>query len=509
MSNISVLYEADECPALSQAEPDCFDDLNLDQVIAHLCSGREEYRLEEIFWSPLTSVEAIAYRHEVFRDIDRRPIADGLETFAGDMRLMRQCADQSAKLRHPLQKERWHLDAAAAYVGATETLSATLRKMSPKSRGLRNLGAWVDAYTDSEPFAALRDDVGQLQQSLAAVTYCVDILGAEVRVRRYDQETDYSATVASTFERFRQGDVEDHRARFSSWPDMNHIEAAILERVARLFPETFALLHRFSSEHAAYVHPVLGQFDREVQFYLAYQQLRAQLDRAGLATSYPRVSRRSKHLTASETYDVALAVKLTEVGEEVVTNDVELAGRERILVVSGPNQGGKTTLARTFGQLHYLARLGVPVQGRSTQVPLCDQVFTHFEREESHQDLSGKLEDDLLRIHDILQRATSRSVVVMNEIFTSTTLEDAIALGCRILSEVVRLDLLCVCVTFIDEYVAVSDTTVSMVSTVSPDDPSQRTLKLERRPPDGTAYAIALARKYRLTYPDLRQRLAS
>jgi hypothetical protein len=477
-------------------------------VVGHLTEDREQYELHEFFWTPLQTVEAIAYRHEVFHDIDRREVSNALDRFADAMQLMRQRAEQSAQLRYPLQKQRWHLDGARAYVDAVSRLSEALEAAAIDSRALQALAHWLRTYVASRGFTSLRSDVGAVQDALADLTYCVDVVADRVTVRRYDEEPDYSAQVAETFERFRQGDVEDHRVRFTSWPDMNHIESAILDGVAKLFPEAFESLSRFAVDHHEYVDATLARFDREVQFYLTYQEMRRQLDKAGLATSYPRVSKRSKHLVANDTFDLALTIKLTPAGH-VVTNSLELAGRERIMIVSGPNQGGKTTLARTFGQLFYLARLGVPVPGSATQIPLCDEVFTHFEREESHQDLSGKLEDDLLRVHDILDRATTRSVVVMNEIFTSTTLQDAIALGCRILSEIVRLDLLCLCVSFVDEYVAVSDTTVSMVSIVSPDDPSERTLKLERRPPDGTAHALALASKYRLTYPELRGRLAS
>jgi DNA mismatch repair protein MutS len=97
----------------------------------------------------------------------------------------------------------------------------------------------------------------------------------------------------------------------------------------------------------------------------------------------------------------------------------------------------------------------------------------------------------------------------MNELFTSTTLQDAVFLGARIIQDIIGLDLLCVYVTFVDELAALGDTTVSMVSTVEPDNPATRTFKIIRKPADGNAYAIAIAERFGLTYPRLKARLAS
>jgi len=504
----SILFETPEDRG-PEEPPDAplFRDLSLDQVIDAATSGRQEYDLKPLFRTPLKNCRAINYRHEVMQDLATPELLSQVQSFAQKMRAMRLHRAQADQLRNIHQKQAAFLDAVEVYCEAVTTLADALAGTSLKSRGFRAFRNYLQTYVASAPFRSLLADTRRVKTSLASVKYCILVRANSFTVRRYDGEPDYSVEVERTFERFKLDAPRNYAVRFHDSPEMNHIEEKILEFVANLYPDTFRSLEEYHTAYSDYLDETVQGFDREVQFYLAWGDYLSSFTREGLSVCYPEMSEHRKDIYATNVFDLALAKQLLGTPTPVVCNDFYLTGDERILIVTGPNQGGKTTFARTFGQLHYLARIGCTIPGTAARLFLCDRIFTHFEREERLDTLHGALEDSLARIHHILGQATPNSIVILNEIFTSTTLRDALWLSKKVLTRIMELDLLCVCVTFIDELAFLSPKTVSMVATVVPEHPSMRTYRLARKPPEGVAWATSVAEKHGVTYDAIKKRL--
>lgn len=507
----SILFESAERgpPGDALGPPDFFVDLNLDQIVAAINAGKEEYNLAPFFHWSLRDVDAVLYRHEIMRDLENADLLSRIKSFADALRTMRETLKQADKRYYRRQKEALFLDAVDDYCDAIDALTRDLGLAELRSRGLLSFRDYLTDYAASDRFTSLLAETKKLKADLSTVKYTLQIKGGAITVRKYDSEIDYAAEVEKTFRKFHQGAVKDYRAKFIESSQMNHVEVAVMDFVARLHFDIFVNLSAYCQRNVAYLDETIGAFDREIQFYVAYLDYLEPLRRAGLNFCYPEISSRSKTLGVRDAFDLALANKLAAERAAVVCNDFYLSGAERIFVVSGPNQGGKTTFARMFGQLHYLASLGCPVPGARAQLFLFDRILTHFGREETIDNLRGKLQDDLVRIYEILDRATSQSIIIMNEIFNSTTLNDAIFLGTKIIERITEIGALCVCVTFIDELTLLNDHIVSAVSTIVPERPAERTYRIVRKPADGLAYAMSIAEKYGLTRRQIRERIKS
>ncbi|RPJ22828.1 MAG: DNA mismatch repair protein MutS [Chloroflexi bacterium] len=502
----SILFDKRSFQKEATEQPVFFTDLNLDQVIDAITAHKQEYNLKPFYWTPLRDVETIYYRHEVMRDLEGETLMAHIKAFAEKLVIVRRYLGMVEKLDSHYHKLGWILESVLLYCEAMNHLLQGLGQVELRSRGFLAFHEYVTAYVHSRTFQVLQKEAQKVKSGLSNVKYSVIIQDGRFSVRKYEGETDYSVEVLQVFEKFKQGTPNSYLSDLHKGSGMNHIEAKILEFVALLYPKPFAALDQFCANHSQFIDDTIRIFDREIQFYVAYLDFIADVKYKGLNFCYPQVGA-SREVYDYDGFDLALAQALTLTEKRVVCNDFYLKDPERIIVVTGPNQGGKTTFARTFGQLHYLASIGCPVPGREARLFLFDQIYAHFERQEDIRNLRGKLEDDVARIHDILIHASTDSILIMNEIFASTTLQDAVLLSKAIMTRVMELDALCVWVTFIDELSSLSEKTVSMVSTVLPENPAMRTFKIIRKPADGLAYALSLAEKHRLTYKQIKERI--
>lgn len=510
MTFSSILFAPATGPAPPETDeaPPFFADLRLDQIVDTITAGRHEYGLAPFFYRGLDTVDAVTYRQEVLRDLEKPPLRQSIELFARKMQAMRQHLAQADKMYYGYQQQAWFVDAVQIYCDAVEGLQLDLAELDFGARGLTAWRNYLTDYAHSQAFTDLRTQTQRVKTALSTVRYGLRIRGMRVDVFRFPPDEDLSLEVASTFAKFRPPDApQPEPPQLVVTPQMNPVEARILDNIAQLYPDIFDGLEAYRVAQRDYLDRVIGRFDREVQFYLAVSDYVALFKQAGLPFCYPQLSLAGHETSIVGGFDAALGYRQLNGHARMVSNDVHLSDPERVLVVSGPNQGGKTTFARMFGQIHYLASLGCPVPGRAARLRLVDRVFTHFEREETIESLHGKLQDDLIRIRQILTQATSHSLVIMNEIFSSTTLGDAVFLSERIMHRIIEREALCVWVSFIDELASYGPETVSLVATVLAGDPSRRTYQIVRRPADGLSYALSLAEKHRVSYGWLKERL--
>ncbi|BCK55951.1 hypothetical protein NWFMUON74_37230 [Nocardia wallacei] len=245
----------------------------------------------------------------------------------------------------------------------------------------------------------------------------------------------------------------------------DHVGAApYRELAAGQHPRAFRRLEQHAERHRDFIAPAVARFDAELRFYLDYLRFVRELAEHGTPFCYPEVTTEFADIHAEDTYDAAPAVRLAGKSGTVVRNDFRLPGRERIIVVTGPDQGGKSTFARAFGQLFHLAALGCPVPGTRARAPLPDALFTQFRPRRRHQRSgrrtgAGTAAD--ARHHGCRHPAQHR---FLNESFSTTAAADALRIGGDVVRRIVDRGAAALYVTFLDELAEPGPEVMSMVA---------------------------------------------
>ena len=514
----SVLFPTEESAKKprNQREPDCFSDLQLDRILKAVLPDYADFHLEEYFYTPLTDPETVRYRQEVMAELEEPEKRAAVEEIVRRLPATRAILEETRpkllkaglltgeKLTDNYLEMGRFLDTLVSYLDAVNDLNEILRKLDLHSAGLRKLSEYLTDYCASEQLRDMTAWRQRIRENLKHIRFNMLVKPLSIRVTPYEGQEDYAERITELFSRFRQEESRSFLRPMEEKPRSEKIENQVLKMVSKLYPAEFKDLRDFVAAYIDITDDTVLDFIREVQFYFAWLDMMKTMKEIGFRFCWPELRGREEERFAMDAYDLSLVVRTLK---PVVPNDFSLKPPEQILVVTGPNQGGKSTFARAFGQVFYLASLGVSVPARQAALPLCDQVLTHFERGEDQKLKSGKLEEDVLRLKSLLDRATKDSVFVVNEIYSSTTLKDALTLGGHMIDAITEKAGSAVVVTFMEELSEVGPQTVSMVSGVSDDAQQTRTYQVRRRKADGIAFARLLAGKYGLTKEQLKGRL--
>lgn len=391
------------------AEPGVDDalirDLELDTLWSAMADG-DEFIYETVkraMLSSLIDAEAIVYRQRVLEDALEHPQA---------------VRDLYALALDALAAERkvgsfWHSDrpdtilyrsvqVLTLLLDVLERLRALADEQAPHfaSPGFRRFFAMLQDELTDEYLATIERHLSDLEFKhglLESARLTQGNRGTDYVVRRQrerhwterlpfaDKPPSHSFTIPPRDEAgFRA--LEDLRGR-----GLNHVANAVAQ----------------SADHVASFFSTLRL---ELAFYLGCLNLHARLE----PTCFPEPA--DQALTAQGLYDPGLALHLDE---PPVGNDLAADGRE-LIVITGANQGGKSTLLRALGVAQLMLQCGMFVPARAFRARPATGVFTHFKREEDAELRAGKLDEELHRMSDIADAVRPGALVLCNESFAAT-----------------------------------------------------------------------------------------
>lgn len=169
----------------------------------------------------------------------------------------------------------------------------------------------------------------------------------------------------------------------------------------------------------------------ELAFYVGCLNLHERLVEKGEPTCFPDPMPSDRPmLSAQGLYDVCLTLNLEA---RVVGNDVS-AEDKALVIITGANQGGKSTFLRSVGLAQLMMQSGMFVAAESFRANVSGGLFTHFKREEDASMKSGKLDEELGRMSEIADKITPNCILLCNESFAATNERE----GSEIARQVVR-----------------------------------------------------------------------
>jgi hypothetical protein len=205
--------------------------------------------------------------------------------------------------------------------------------------------------------------------------------------------------------------------------------------VSELKDRALSLVANAVTQSTDHILAFLAMLRAELAFHLGCVNLQDRLRQLGAPTAFPvpLPPGRRCHV-ATGAYDVGLALAT---GRSAVGSDLQAEDRN-LVVITGANQGGKTTYLRALGLAQLMLQSGMFVPAQAFRANLCDGLHTHFKREEDAGMKSGKLDEELERMSGIVGRLGPDALVLCNESFAATNEREGSEIARQVVSALVE-----------------------------------------------------------------------
>ncbi len=407
---------------LSPHELDLVQDLEL-VTLFNVMSRGDRFLFEVAMRVMLASLDdpaAIVYRQHVLADCLARP------------ELVRELYDIATEAMDVPKKASWgwssHFPASilAGAVRALDMYMELLKRVRGtadqhaaefKSEGFSNLFRTLQLELDNEYFETVRRHLKQLRFK-NGVTMSAELGGGNVGVH-YVLRSPGSRRPAW---RERLGLGPRNAYSFSIPPR----DEAGAQAVGELEARGLNLVANAAAQSADHIRSFFAMLRLELGFYVGCLNLRDRLVAKGETFCVPRpLSWDPPSLSFMELGDICLALRL----EQPVVGNSAYADGKPLVVITGPNSGGKSTFLRSVGLAQLMMQAGMFVMAQSFDAGVAKGIFTHFIREEDPSMTSGRLDEELSRMGRIADEVSPRSLLLFNESFAGTNEREGSEIG--------------------------------------------------------------------------------
>lgn len=485
------------------------------------------------------SIATITYRQDILFDLYEAPhLRERLLDLLPKLREITVFSRTASESDEPLLQAIWRLGELELFTECINALHQALSDNAPplRSEGLRRLRAYVDGVRESDTFEELQKELPALRSGLKNKRSVTVGINLDDRLRPVEaglvgiHSTPFheNRLLSGFLSRVTDGDRFALSAPLHKTPDAQSagLPSGTKIPLSALFQDLHHLLRSVSRPLVRAVErylnvqtTVLRNMANQIAFYLGGARVMSRLAKAGLPVCRPQLCESEKgRFHASEFYNLDLARRLIDQGnpQDIVTNEVAIGEPHHIFVLTGPNQGGKTTYVRGLGIAQVWVQSGLFAPASRAEISPADTILTHFPQAEHALPDTGRFSEETGRLSELLGRLTPNSFLLLNETLASTSPSEAVVLSREILSALRMLGTRSILATHFHEIAQNLEelnggqqgrTSVgSLQAGVSQDDGDQsvhRTYRIEPGPPASTSYARDIAVRHGLSFEQI------